>query len=418
MIVIYIANLLVVFAVAFLVYQRQSERIRKYFFVGFFYKLCAGIALGLVYTYYYKVGDTFSYFDDGVLLADFAQNNFPSYLNFIWRTNENVEVWKNLTFQDERSLFLVKIVSLLCLLTSNNYWLISIYFSFASFVGAWILVTAIAKNYPRYINAGLVSFLFLPSAVFWTSGLIKESLAMAGLYFLSALVVKIWNQNKAIFIECLGAVLAAWILWNLKYYYLAVFLPVASTAVVARLFVLPYLKLKTQYGKLLVWLGIFLIPLFVVSLLHPNFYPERFLEVIVENNRAFNNISDPADLIHFSDLQPTVSSVVRNSPQALLSGILRPFIWEAGTLFQFIIAVENTILFLAIFTSIFAWTKLKGNDKLFSASIILYIILLCVFLALSAPNFGTLSRYRVGFLPFLAFLSLIENPLFNRLRRA
>jgi hypothetical protein len=30
---------------------------------------------------------------------------------------------------------------------------------------------------------------------------------------------------------------------------------------------------------------------------------------------------------------------------------------------------------------------------------------------LSTPNFGTLSRYRIGFLPFIFLLIGIENPL-------
>jgi hypothetical protein len=42
-----------------------------------------------------------------------------------------------------------------------------------------------------------------------------------------------------------------------------------------------------------------------------------------------------------------------------------------------------------------------------------YCIVLCVFLALSTPNLGTLSRYRVGFLPFLIFLLAYRNPLID-----
>jgi hypothetical protein len=34
-----------------------------------------------------------------------------------------------------------------------------------------------------------------------------------------------------------------------------------------------------------------------------------------------------------------------------------------------------------------------------------------VFLALSTPNFGTLSRYRAGFLPFFVFVIAYRNPI-------
>jgi len=42
---------------------------------------------------------------------------------------------------------------------------------------------------------------------------------------------------------------------------------------------------------------------------------------------------------------------------------------------------------------------------------------LAVFLALSTPNFGTLSRYRVGFIPFFVFLTACGNVLLERLQR-
>jgi hypothetical protein len=40
---------------------------------------------------------------------------------------------------------------------------------------------------------------------------------------------------------------------------------------------------------------------------------------------------------------------------------------------------------------------------------LVYVVVLVSFLALSTPNFGTLSRYRIGALPALVILCL--NPL-------
>jgi hypothetical protein len=42
-------------------------------------------------------------------------------------------------------------------------------------------------------------------------------------------------------------------------------------------------------------------------------------------------------------------------------------------------------------------------------------MLLAIFLALSTPNFGTLSRYKIGFFPFLVFLTLYKNPLLGKI---
>jgi hypothetical protein len=48
-------------------------------------------------------------------------------------------------------------------------------------------------------------------------------------------------------------------------------------------------------------------------------------------------------------------------------------------------------------------------------SVIVYVSLLCIFLSLSTPNFGTLSRYRVGFISFFFLLVAGRHPLLNKL---
>jgi hypothetical protein len=39
-------------------------------------------------------------------------------------------------------------------------------------------------------------------------------------------------------------------------------------------------------------------------------------------------------------------------------------------------------------------------------AVVLYIVLLAALLALSSPNFGALSRYKVAFVPFFVYLLL------------
>ena len=256
---------------------------------------------------------------------------------------------------------------------------------------------------------------FFPTAVFWSAGLIKESVAMACLFFLSVIVIKIWRKENLGWIEVIAAVVGLWILWNLKYYYAAIFLPVVFTSLVLR-FVLSKFHLKSLFAKVVLWFFVFIVPLLLVSLLHPNFYPERFMEVVVSNYCDFHAISDQEDLIQYHSLKATPWSILRNAPWALLSGLFRPFLTDARTLFQYAAAVENTILLLLMLTAFMQTRKLiRSEHRLLLFTIIIYIILLCVFLALSTPNFGTLSRYRVGFLPFLVLVITIDIPMINKL---
>ncbi len=129
------------------------------------------------------------------------------------------------------------------------------------------------------VRCGFFNFV-LSSVVFWTSGLVKESIAMAALCFLIMFFVKIYCSVRLQWWEWVLLPIALWLLWNLKYYYVAVLLPVAVTAIVMKRVVAPFLKIKSIVLYVIIWLVVFAVPLLVVSRIHPNFYPEYFLEVI------------------------------------------------------------------------------------------------------------------------------------------
>ena len=400
------------------IWKKEQTPLRNFFWPALILKLAAGICLGLLYKYYYTIGDTFAYFEDGIKLSQLARIDISKYIQFLWSGDKSFPGWADLHYQQPRALFFSKITSFFCLITLNNYWTISLYFSAIVFLSAWLLTKKIATLNPSAEKAAAIGFLFFPSVVFWSSGLIKESLAMASLFFLSFTFLKKWMYEKIDIGMWLLAIFSIWILWNLKYYYLAVLLPIVLTAVVVR-FIASYLKIERTFVKIILWCAVFFVPVFLMTKLHPNFYPNALMEVIVSNYNIFQAISAPGDLIHYSALEPTPLSLLKNMPLALFSGFFRPFITEVHNPLQVISAIENLIL-LFLFVSALSGAKkiITTRYRMLLFSIAAYSIMLCIFLALSTPNFGTLSRYRVSFLPFLVFLLTIENPLVIKLVRS
>jgi hypothetical protein len=260
-------------------------------------------------------------------------------------------------------------------------------------------------------SAALIGLLFFPSVVFWGSGLLKESLAMASLFFLAYGVLRRWRRKPISPWQGMLIPVVLWLLWRLKYYYLAVFLPVGFA------FLLTDLVLASRHGVrsyvyLLTWSSAFIIPLLILSQVHPNFYPSRFLEVVYTSYEEFHAVSNADDLIFYESLQTTVISMLEYAPKALFSGLFRKLPWEASTLPQLMSSLENIVLLTFSLAAVTGIPKLfKSRYKLLLFSLGLYCILLCLFLSLSTPNFGTLSRYRVGFLPFFFLLIGLENPL-------
>lgn len=406
---------------SFIVYKhwvlQRGSSMASFYWPALMFKVLTGIGLGLIYLYYYQIeADTFLFFEDSKKLTALARSDFFSYVHFMYVDDESHPLWAQIVYQQSRSLFMVKITSLIGLLTFDNYWITSLYFSLLSFFGAWTLTTSISDSFPSAKTASITAFLFIPSVVFWSSGLIKESIAMAALFFLAAVVVKIWSSKHMIWWEWCLAVIAAWLEWRLKHYYFAVFFPIAASALFTQRLSHVW-RLKKPLVKSLVWVTTFIAPLALISSLKPNFYPTRILEVIVSNNHEFIAISDPGDFIEFKSLEPTVSSIVANIPKAVFSGLLRPFVWEAQSIFQWWIAIENLLILFLIATALRNITMLvRSQQRLLLFSILFYVIVLCAFLALSTPNFGTLSRYRISFLPFFVFLVTIENPFVRKLQ--
>jgi hypothetical protein len=410
------AHAVVLLALAFLLWKRADSTIKKYFWPAWVLKLAAGAALGWIYTYYYPGGDTWDFFHDGVTLARAARADFITYVRFLWRGDASFDVWSELQYQQPRALFLCKVASLFCLLTHDQYVAVAWYFSMLSFWSAWHLATVVSRHWPNARAAAVLALFYWPTVVLWTSGLIKESLAMAALYFLVATSLQVWLHRRLSVVTVGLTVLGLWILWSVKYYYLAVFLPVVCAALIMQRLLLPRISSAGTAVKIVAWTVLFIVPILLLSQLHPNFYPERFLSVITENYKAFQRLSAMRDMAHFPSLQPTPGSILRHSPEALLTGFFRPWVWEAHTFFQVAVAVENLLLAAFILASLKHLRVLpRSPHRLLVLSIVVYTVLLCVFLTLSTPNFGTLSRYRVGFLPFLVLLVSTDNVWIERI---
>jgi len=263
------ASVVVLFLVIYWRWKKE-DRLREIFWPALFFKLFAGLALGLLYTYYYPTGDTFTFFNDGVLLAEWGKADFLGYVNFLWSADESVAVWKSLAGHADRTLFLSRMVSVVNLVTGSNYWVTSLYFSFLSFMCSIALVRVLLRCFPEIKFAAISSFMFLPSVVFWGSGVLKECVAIASLFFLAAIVVRVMKNERPEVTDWLLAVLFCWLLWKVKYYYAAVFLIIATTGVIVK-FISSALKIKNVGIALALWLVVFMVPLFFVSLSKGNF---------------------------------------------------------------------------------------------------------------------------------------------------
>ena len=266
-IILYCVHGAVIFLLAWWWFRHNRSSLDKLYWPALLVKLGAGIALGLIYSRYYVDSDTFSFFQESIRLAEIGRADWVEYLRYLWFEKEQAFSGEN------RTLFFVKLVSLFSIITNNNYWIISIYVSFFSFASAWWLVKRISLSFPAFTLPAVVAFLFFPSCVFWSAGIIKESVAMTVLYAMTGLLLIIWKSHKVTWLQFATTIVCVWVLWSLKYYYAAVFLPVALSALLTRWFVQNRMKPSavTAYREFVLLSVLLMVFIFVVTFVHPNF---------------------------------------------------------------------------------------------------------------------------------------------------
>ena len=396
-----------VVSVGYLLPRVRKAPLGKAFVAALVYKVVMGWLLGGIFFFYYQQGDTINYFRDACQLAALAYDHPGEYLKVLVG---QLPPPASLVFQGQpRALFFAKLVSIVNYFTYNNYWITSAYFSLLSFWCSWLLANFLCSWFPHHKQAAAIAFLFYPSVVFWGSGVLKESLAVAAITWIvyQGLSSQLGTYRKNTLWVTLPLGLAAlWILWNVKYYYAAVLLPTLLSSSLAY-------RWGHHRSPAMPWIfaGSWLLLLAGVSLLHPRLGLDQLAETLVYNYRAIVRQSDSSNVIHFTELTGSLESLIKNIPLAIVSGLFRPIVSDSNTLLQWMAGLENTGLLLAAGSALVRVrnSKISSTNRLWIVAAVVYSVVLGTLLAFASPNFGSLMRYKVSFLPFLVYLCLVGN---------
>jgi hypothetical protein len=413
--VVVLLNLILLSIVCYTVWKRNNTTaLNTWFWPSLLLHALSGTFIGLLYRYYYGEGDTLHYFEDACILSELAREDMAGYLKFLWNNSASDEFWQTLYYREERAVFFTKIVSLANLLSFDNYWVSALYFSIMSFFSAWKFAATLNKWLTAHMASIVFSFLLFPSLVLWRSGIVKEAVAMACVFSICTVFLFAYKREKIHWPQWILSILSIWLLYSVKYYYLAVLFPVLGTTLLYQRFIQKRITSNSFLKEIVSWALLFLFLTLLVTSIHPNFYPNRFLWVMYNNYRQFVSYSHAEDVMLFSTFNESWWALLINSPWALVSGLFRPFVWEAGNTFQLIASLENLLIFALTIPALPALFKIRqAKDRILIFAALIFCLILSIFLTLSTPNFGTLIRYRVGFLPFFIFLVTLTNPIFN-----
>ena len=421
--------LFIVYIVAYTIQGKISDPFSKRIFIpALSIKIFSGIALGLIYQFYYQGGDTLFYFKQSGIIRE-AFLNDPLVGLKLLLSNGQYEA-ESFTYASQlrwyrfpTEFFIVKVSALLGLLCLNAYSSISLFFTIFSFSGLWLLYRTLVEIKPQAKKGLAVSVFFIPSLFFWGSGLLKDSLMMGCLGYVFYAFHSIFIIRKTTLVTIILLVIGLYILSVIRIYILLGFIPPALLWI----FIVNNKRIGNVVLRWLIAPIIFSVALGTSFVLTKNLTEGNSkydLSQIPERTRINAqylyriSLQQQGSAYYLGDLDGTYASMIRAAPQAILVTLFRPWLWEVNNPLMLISAVESLVYIL--FT-LYVLVLLRPhrfflkilNDPLLTFCL-LFTILMAVAVGLNSFNFGTLVRYKIPVLPFYTGMLFI---LYSEIRR-
>ena len=415
-----LALILVSLPLLFAWVQNFSLREKKWVGLAFIANIFATIAIVWVHTDFYGYGDMLSFHRVGEYLADMLRQQFataaPDLLNILVHREPSASIRIHGIGTSTGTMY--ALAGFLNYFLYDSLYGICFVASLTAFFGLLAMYSGLRTGLSETLKVRvLFACLLIPSVVFWSSGLIKESIAIAGLGFATQALYQTFYHRHFLrggLLLALGAALMA----MSKGFLLMPFAAGASLWMVIYFARRSGRNLSAFSNPAYAILGLILalLSVFVIGELFPRYSIANLAAEVAhlqevgartegESNFAFIDAPDEMTLMH----------QLVYAPMAIITALFRPFIFEAHNPFALMAALEvmaAMIFFgLAIYKQGFrkAWNRVLNSPTLIYCLAVVFILSFGV--GLTTTNMGTLSRYRIPMMPMYLTLVLLLLPV-------
>jgi hypothetical protein len=370
---------------------RRSELSSSQLSILFLVKVLVGIFygwIGINYGNTAEAGDTWWLHWKGVkeyklLLTDpgdFIYSVFHSpypggYGNFFSSSDSWWNDIKNNTF--------LKFLALLNVFSFGNYYVNLIMYSFITFFGTVAFYRVMKDVFPTQKIAVLLGCFFLPSFIYWGSGVHKDGLIFLAI---SMIVFNIYfyTRERKIRVFRLTAVL----LWLLLILFLRNFMLVTLLpALIA--WVVSY---KVRYKPLVVFsvfYCLFALLFFTAKYIHPSL---DFPAATASRQESFVRLNGESE-VTVQKLDPNIIGFVKSMPQAFYLTVLRPTFSDVKNLLG-LAAFAEVYLYLFFFVIFLIWrNKDLDPDQRFVIFCVFFGFSVLMMVGYTVNNLGAIARY-------------------------
>jgi hypothetical protein len=392
----------------------------RYFFPALTVKLVGALALGLLYTFYYRGGDTFNFHTIGSRIMWEAFWDSPGkWLDMFFANGQHRGDYFQYSrqiyfFSDKPSFFIVRLAAFFDLLTMSSYAATACLFSVIGFAGGWALFLTFYRRYPELKGWVAFATLFIPSVIFWGSGLLKDTITLACLGFIVFTVDKVFIQKRYAVSYILLLIASVYAVFIVRKFMLQAFIPAAFLWIYySRL-----ISIKSLAARLVVF------PMVLVLIVTLGYY--SFVKIgegdvrydvsrLAETARttaydiAFYSGRGAGSFYSLGELDGTLGGMMRLAPAAINVSLYRPYLWEVRNPLMAISALESFVfLVLTVYIILLRREQfllaLRNEDVVFMLT---FALVFAFATGISSYNFGTLSRYKIALLPFFTMALII-----------
>lgn len=368
--------------------------------VGFSLKVFSALLFGFFFRNGILTGnDTFLYFYDGEIVFDALKNDPFTYFKLAIGTNDFTPVPAYLLpytdamnfWFDSSNYFLVRLNALIRPFSFGVYNVHAIVFAFLSFIGTYNLYLFFED---KVNNKNVLQFILfgIPSIVFWTSGIHKESIvifALGLILYNMEMVLKSKHTNKNIILAIIGLITLGYI----RIYLLAFLLPLMGSIII-------FNRLDFKKASLSMFLlsgFLFLSILFFVDYCTPEF---SFMNEFLIRRSYFLN--SPGNMtFRVEEIPHNFYGVFILICEALTNPFIRPLPSDCSIFLTFLASIESLILLAVIVVLLFSVNFKSIQKNPYAIFCILFGLSTLFLIGLIVNNSGAIVRYRSIAIPFI-----------------
>lgn len=390
----------------------DTQPFYKYFRIGLFIKIFAGLFFSAIYLIYYGGGDTVHYFLGSESIIKMLGKSFPTFIKLmqgdlspeVFSMFDRATGWPSY-FRDPNSFAVCRYNTLFYVLGLGSYLGNTIIMNVILYIGIWRFYKMLVTIYPENEKLLAIAIFFIPSVVFWSSGILKDGWTLTAILFIYTNFYNIFILKNKVISNILWLLFWSYVSFSIRPYIF--YATIGSGAVWIGFSAIQSIKsvfLRTialPFILILTWtLGALII--IKTGALAGNRYSS--IDAMVETAWVIQDDLKKdyygGNSFDIGSFEPTIPGVLSKAPEAIVAGLFRPFLWEGKrSVLMLLSGLESLLLFIMIAYVLFKYRIFKFLHALLNDSLILSLFVLAITFAfsigLTTANFGALVRYAI-----------------------